>query len=110
VGLYGVIAYVVSRRTAEIGIRMALGATQSNVMGLVLREVGALAFLGVAGGLILAFTASRAIQSQLFGVVGMDPLILAATILILTLVSLLAGTIPALRAARIQPLTALRHE
>jgi predicted permease len=110
VGLYGVIAYVVSRRTAEIGIRMALGATQSNVMGLVLREVGALAFLGVAGGLILAFTASRAIQSQLFGVVGMDPLILAATILILTLVSLLAGAIPALRAARIQPLTALRHE
>jgi predicted permease len=110
VGLYGVIAYVVSRRTPEIGVRMALGATQGNVVGLVLREVGILAILGVVGGLILSFSATQAIQSQLFDVKGIDPLILTSTILVLCLVSLLAGAIPAMRAARIQPLVALRHE
>ncbi len=104
------IAYVVSRRTAEIGIRMALGATQNNVVGLVLREVGVLAILGVAAGLALSYSATKAVQSQLFGVHGFDPLILGSTILVLTLVSLLAGAIPAIRAARIQPLTALRHD
>jgi predicted permease len=110
VGLYGVIAYVVSRRTAEIGIRMALGATQGNVVGLVLKEVGILAILGVAGGMVLSFSATKAVQSQLFGVEGLDPLILASTILTLAFVSLIAGARPALRAARIQPLRVLRHE
>jgi putative ABC transport system permease protein len=110
VGLYGVIAYVVSRRTAEIGIRMALGATQVNVVSLVLREVGLLAIFGVIGGLVLSYSATQAIQSQLFGVKGIDPFILAGTILVLGLVSLLAGAIPAMRAARIQPLAALRHD
>jgi predicted permease len=110
VGLYGMIAYVVSRRTAEIGIRMALGATQVNVVILVLREVGLLAIFGVIGGLVLSYSATQAIQSQLFGVKGIDPFILAGTILVLGLVSLLAGAIPAMRAARIQPLAALRHD
>jgi predicted permease len=110
VGLYGVIAYVVGRRTAEIGIRMALGATGNDVMALVLREVGLLALLGVAAGLALAFGAARAVQSQLFGLDGLDPLILTMTVLLLALVSLGAGAIPALRAARIQPLVALRSE
>jgi len=110
VGLYGVIAYVVSRRTAEIGIRMALGATQGNVMGLVLREVGMLAALGAAAGLVLAFSANQALRSQLFGINGLDPLILVATVFVLGVVSLVAGAIPAVRAARIQPLIALRHE
>ena len=110
VGLYGVISYVVSRRTAEIGVRMALGATQGNVVGLVLREVGMLAILGVAGGLVLAYSSAQAVQSQLFGITGLDPVIIAATVLVLGLASLLAGAIPAIRAARIQPLVALRHE
>jgi predicted permease len=110
VGLYGVIAYVVSRRTAEIGIRMALGATQGNVVSLVLREVGLLALLGVGSGLALAFGVARAVQSQLFGLDGLDAPVLAITVIILALVALGAGAIPALRAARIQPLTALRHE
>jgi predicted permease len=110
VGLYGVIAYVVSRRTAEIGIRMALGATQGNVVTLVLREVGLLAILGAAGGLAMAYSATQAVQSQLFGVAGLDPLVLGSTIVVLGLVSLAASAIPAVRAARIQPLVALRHE
>jgi ABC-type antimicrobial peptide transport system permease subunit len=110
VGLYGVIAYVVSRRTAEIGLRMALGATQGDVMGLVLREVGVLAILGIAGGLLLAFGSAQSLRSQLFGLDGLDPLIVTAVVLVLAAVSLGAGAIPALRAARIQPLRALRHE
>jgi predicted permease len=110
VGLYGVIAYVVGRRTAEIGIRMALGATQGDVMSMVLREVGLLALLGVTAGLALAFGAVRAVQSQLFGLDGLDAPVLAMTVILLALVCLGAGAIPALRAARIQPLAALRHE
>jgi ABC-type antimicrobial peptide transport system permease subunit len=110
VGLYGVITYVVSRRTAEIGIRMALGATQGNVVALVLREVGILAALGVAAGLVMAYTASRSVQSQLFGIKGLDFAILAGTVVVLAIVALTAGAVPALRAARIQPLVALRHE
>jgi predicted permease len=110
VGLYGVIAYVVGRRTAEIGIRMALGATGGNVMLLVLREVGALTVLGVTGGIGLAVLATRAVQSQLFGLDGLDLPFLAVTVLLLAAVALGAGAIPARRAARIEPLRALQHE
>jgi ABC-type antimicrobial peptide transport system permease subunit len=110
VGLYGVIAYVVSRRTAEIGIRMALGATQNNVMGLVLREVGLLAVLGIAAGLGLAMGSAQALRAQLFGLDGLDPVVMISVALVLAVVSLGAGALPAFRAARIQPLVALRHE
>jgi putative ABC transport system permease protein len=89
---------------------MALGATQGDVMGLVLREVGVLAVLGVAAGLVLAYSAAQTVRSQLFGIQGLDPAISGAAVGVLCLVSLVAGAIPALRAARIQPLVALRHE
>jgi predicted permease len=110
VGLYGVIAYVVGRRTAEMGIRMALGATSGNVMALVLREVGLLIVVGAAAGVVCAVEAMHAIRSLLYGLDGFDPAVLGATVAVLALVALAAGAVPAVRAARIQPLTALRHE
>jgi ABC-type antimicrobial peptide transport system permease subunit len=110
VGLYGVIAYVVGRRTAEIGIRMALGATGGNVIAMVLREVGLLTTIGVAGGVGLAMFTARAVQSQLFGLSGLDLPFLAAAALVLATVALGAGAVPAVRAARIDPLRALQHE
>jgi predicted permease len=110
IGLYGVTAYVVGRRTAEIGIRMALGATGGSVMALVLREVGMLTIFGVAAGIGLALLATRAVQSQLFGLDGLDLSFLVLTVMVLAGVALGAGAIPALRAVRIQPLRALQHE
>ena len=110
VGLYGVIAYVVGRRTAEMGIRMALGATRGDVVALVLREVGLLTLLGAAGGIACALGAMSAVRSLLFGLDGFDPFVLGGTVLLLAVVALAAGALPALRAARIQPLAALRHE
>jgi ABC-type antimicrobial peptide transport system permease subunit len=110
VGLYGVISYVVGRRTAEIGIRMALGATGGKVAGLVLREVGMLTAIGAVAGTVCAFAATRAIQSMLFGLSGFDPSVLAGTITVLGIVALSAGALPAWRAAKVEPLTALRHE
>jgi ABC-type antimicrobial peptide transport system permease subunit len=110
VGLYGVIAYVVSRRTAEIGVRMALGATAGNVMALVLGEVGWLTLFGIVIGLAGAFAAARAVRSQLFGLDSFDPLLLVASIAVLAAAASLAGAAPAFRASRIQPLVALRHD
>jgi len=110
VGLYGVIAFVVGRRTAEIGIRMALGATGSSIMGMVLREVGLVTVAGVVVGAAGAIAATKTVQSQLYGMAGFDPTVLAGAVVILFAVALFAGAIPAIRAARIQPLTALRHE
>jgi predicted permease len=110
VGLYGVISYLVGRRTAEIGIRMALGAGRSNIMWLVLREVATLALIGAVAGIAGALAAGRAIESQLFGLRGFDPLVLILAPLLLSAVALCAGALPALRAARIQPLEALRHD
>jgi ABC-type antimicrobial peptide transport system permease subunit len=110
VGLYGVIAFVVGRRTAEIGIRMALGATGSSIMKMVLVEAGLVTVLGVALGAVGAIAATKTVQSQLYGMAGFDPAVLAAAVIALFAVALIAGAIPAFRAARIQPLTALRHE
>ena len=110
VGLYGVIAFVVGRRTAEIGIRIALGATGSSIMKMVLVEAGLVTVLGVALGAVGAIAATRTVQSQLYGMAGFDPAVLAAAVIALFAVALIAGAIPAFRAARIQPLTALRHE
>jgi predicted permease len=110
VGLYGVIAFVVGRRTAEIGIRMALGASGANIMGMVLREVGVVTVVGVALGAAGAVAATRTVQSQLYGMGGFDAAVLMGAIVVLCAVALCAGAIPAFRAARIQPLVALRHE
>jgi ABC-type antimicrobial peptide transport system permease subunit len=110
VGLYGVIAYVVSRRGAEIGIRMALGAARRDIVWLVMREVSLLTAAGAAIGLAGAVAAGRAVESQLFGVRGLDPTILVAVPLTLAAVALSASCMPALRASRTDPMEALRHE
>jgi predicted permease len=109
-GLYGVIAYSVSQRTQEIGIRLALGAQRGNVLGLVVGEGLRMAGIGVAIGLAAAFFVTRLLQSQLYGVTTSDPFTYALTATILVMVTLLACYIPARRAARIDPMEALRYE
>ena len=109
-GLYGLIAYNVARRTAEIGIRIALGAARFNVMGLVMREVAVLSALGAAIGIPMALALSRYVESQLFGLNGRDPLVFAAATAVLLGISLAAGYFPARRATRIDPIRALRYE
>jgi predicted permease len=110
IGLYGVMAYTVARRTREIGIRMALGALQGNVMWLVMREVLLLVGCGVLLGVPAAVGLSRLVESQLFGIRPHDPLTLAAATAILALVSAAAGYLPARRATRVNPVQALRYE
>ena len=109
-GLYGVMAYTVARRTREIGVRMALGAGQSGVLWMILREVAVLAAIGVGIALPVAYALSRLIQSQLYGIVANDPLVMSAATLSLAIVALLAGYVPALRATHIDPMVALRYE
>ncbi len=110
VGLYGTISYTVARRTGEIGIRMALGAQRVPVLWMVLREVLVLAAVGLAVSVPLALGGSKFVESFLFGMKGNDPLALGLSIVVLLLAALLAGGIPARRAAQIDPMTALRHE
>ena len=110
VGIYGVISYVVGQRTAEIGLRMALGAQPGDVMRLVLGEGLRMALVGVLVGLVGAFGLTRLMASQLFGVTARDPLTFIAVGILLTLVSLLACYVPARRAVRVDPLWALRSE
>jgi predicted permease len=110
VGLYGVVAYAVSRRTREIGIRMALGAGRGAVVGLVLRSSIRLVAVGLAIGLGLSLVAGRAVQSFLGGVSSTDPITLLVAPLVLIACALGATYLPARRAARIAPTEALRHE
>ena len=110
VGLYGVIAYLVSRRTAEIGIRMVLGAEPAGILRMILGEVGLLVLVGGVAGIAGAIAAGRAIESLLYGVRGLDLTVFAIAVLVLCAVALPAAALPAIRAARIQPLDALRHE
>ncbi len=109
-GLYGVMAFMVARRTREIGIRMALGAGQGTVVWMVLSETLSLAGIGVALGLIGAYGLTRLIQAQLFGVSPADLLTMAAASLGIAAVTTLAGYLPARRATRIDPVSALRWE
>jgi putative ABC transport system permease protein len=110
VGLYGVMAYVVARRTREIGIRMALGATQRNVAGMVLREIAGIAAVGLLVGLTAAYALGRVLESLLFGVKASDPFVFMAATGLLIAVAALAGWLPARSAARVDPMVALRYE
>ena len=110
IGLYGVMSYTVSRRTREIGLRMALGAARASVLWMVLREVITLTAAGILLGVPAALALSRLIESQLFGLSSTDPLTLSLAAIALTLVALLAGYLPAHRATRIDPMHALRAD
>jgi putative ABC transport system permease protein len=110
IGIYGVMAYMVSQGTREIGIRLALGATPAHILRLVVRQGMLLAAVGVGIGLIGAFTLTRLMRSLLFGVQSTDPLTFVAIAALLALIALLASYIPARRAARIDPMVSLRCE
>jgi ABC-type antimicrobial peptide transport system permease subunit len=110
VGIYGVMSYVVSQRTGEIGVRLALGAEPRSIAGMIVRQGGAVALAGIAIGLATAFAGSRLIASLLYGVSPHDPGVFAATTITLLGVALLACWLPARRAARLSPLEALRTE
>jgi predicted permease len=110
VGLYGVLAYTVSQRTREIGLRMALGAAPGRVRAMVLRQVGVMTLVGGIVGLAASIGLARLAQSLLFQMQGSDPLVLAGSAVTLTLVALGAGFIPAHRASKVDPMSALRYE
>ncbi|HEV2688700.1 MAG TPA: ABC transporter permease [Bryobacteraceae bacterium] len=110
VGLYGVMAFMVVRRTREIGIRMALGADRKTVLRLVMKEVLLLASIGVCIAVVASLALGRLVESQLLDVSGRDPWVIAAATVTLSGVALLAGFIPAMRATRVDPLSALRYE
>jgi predicted permease len=110
IGLYGVTAYTVMRRTREIGIRMALGAVPADVIAMVMREVCILIGAGLAAGLLLALVLANLVRSQLFGLNPRDPLTFVGSAIVLTVAAGLAGLIPALRASSLAATTALRHD
>jgi predicted permease len=108
IGLHGVTAYAVVRRTNEIGVRVALGARQVDVLGLILRQVVGITIIGVMIGVPAAIAASQLVRASLFGVGPADPISVAAATLVMMLVAMSAGFFPARRAARLDPLVALR--
>ena len=110
IGLYGVMAYTVARRTREIGVRMALGAVPADVVWLVMREVLVLVGSGLALGLVASWGLGRYVGSQLYGVTGSDPVTIAGACVLLASVAALAGYLPARRATRVNPVLALRYE
>ena len=110
IGLYGTLAYATARRTSEIGIRMALGANREQVAAMIFRQNSAVALAGTGAGLIAALLASRALASFLYGTSARDPWVFAGSIFALALIAAAASLLPALRAARINPMTAIRCE
>lgn len=110
VGIYGIMAYTVSQRTNEIGIRLALGAHRQQVRTMVLRQATRLAILGVIAGAAASLALSRLIKSMLYGLQPTDPISIAGAATLLLTVALIASWIPALRASRVEPMEALRHE
>jgi ABC-type antimicrobial peptide transport system permease subunit len=109
-GIYGVIAYAVTLRQQEIGIRMALGAERGDVLRMVLTEAGKMALVGVGIGLVASFLLTRLMSSMLFGVSTHDPLTFLGVAVLLTSVALAACLVPARRATRVDPIVALRCE
>jgi ABC-type antimicrobial peptide transport system permease subunit len=110
VGIYGVASYVAALRTREIGIRVALGAARGDIRTLVLRQGLTPVWVGIAGGLVLAFWAARATARFLYGVSATDPLTFGAVAALLGFIALIATYVPARRAAAVEPITALRYE
>jgi predicted permease len=110
VGLYGVLAYTVAQRTREIGLRMALGADAARVRGMVLGQVARMTVIGAGIGVLAALALGRTAESLLFGLEGRDPVVTIGAALILALVALAAGWVPAWRACRVEPMQALRYE
>jgi ABC-type antimicrobial peptide transport system permease subunit len=109
-GIYGAIAFNVAQRTREIGVRMALGAQSQNVVRMVLRRCFVLLGAGIAGGLLAAFAASRALEPVLYGTASHDPVAYTVATAALLVVGCMAAWLPARHAARVDPLVALRHE
>ena len=109
-GVYGVMSYAATQRQAEMGVRMALGATGGDIVSILVGSGARLAGIGVACGLVIAFAASRLVESMLFGIRPQDPLAIVAAVLLLSGAALLAALIPALRASRVDPALALREE
>jgi ABC-type antimicrobial peptide transport system permease subunit len=110
IGLYGLMSYLVSRRTGEIGIRMALGANRSEVGWRVMREIGLLIFAGIIVGLPVAIFGSRLVQNMLYGLGGTDPFSLTTAVVLLLFAGMTAGYLPARRASLVDPVVALRDE
>jgi len=110
VGLYGVMAYAVTRRTSEFGIRMALGASSSNIRGIVLRQGLKVAVTGVTVGIAGALVLTRILRSLLFGLSATDPVTFTGVAALLIFVALVACYIPAHRATKVDPMVALRYE
>lgn len=107
-GLYGVMACLVAERTREIGVRMALGASASNVLAMIIRQAGVVTSIGVAAGLAGAWAFSRFLTTMVFGVSATDPIVYLMAALALCAAALLAVAVPSIRATRIDPLEALR--
>jgi ABC-type antimicrobial peptide transport system permease subunit len=110
VGLYGVVAYMVTMRTREIGIRMAIGALARDVAWLILRDVVWIVIAGIALASPVAWASTRLVRGQLYGVTPIDPAAIAAAVSMLVVVATIAGLIPARRAAQMNPTAALRHD
>ncbi len=110
IGIYGVVGYTAARRTSEIGVRLALGETPAGVRWLVLRDALLLSVLGAAVGIPVAVLGGRMAESLLYGIKPGDPAVLLSTVLLILAVTAIAGLIPAIRAARMDPVRALRYE
>jgi ABC-type antimicrobial peptide transport system permease subunit len=110
IGLYGVVGYAVTRRTSEIGLRMALGALPGDVLRMVLGEASRMVAVGVVIGAAVGVALGRVAQSELFGIQAADPVLVGAGVLVIALVTTAAACIPAWRASRIDPVSALKYE
>jgi ABC-type antimicrobial peptide transport system permease subunit len=110
IGIYGLMSYAVTRRTNEIGIRMALGAERSGVLWMVMRESLMLVAVGVVIGIPVALAATRLVSSVLYGLKATDPMTITVSALVMIPVAALAGYLPARRAAKVDPMVALRYE